>query len=66
MRLCIKSPQAKVQKAKKKLKKTKVMHNQLMTEAGLMEWEKEEAKYRYQQMTSWKINWAQIETPFCQ
>jgi len=62
----VKLLQAKLQKAKKKLKKTKVMHNQLMTESGLMEWEKEEAKYRYQQMTSWKINWAQIETPFCQ
>jgi len=35
-----------------------------MTEAGLLEWEKEEAKFRYQKMVSWKINWAQIETPF--
>jgi len=35
-----------------------------MTEAGLLEWEKEEAKYRYQQMASWKIDWTQIETPF--
>merc|ERR1711971_56046 len=60
----VKLLQAKPEKAKKKLKKTKLMHNQLMTEAGLLEWEKEEAKYRYQKMASWKIDWTQIETPF--
>ena len=64
VRLCIKSPQAKVQKARKKLKKTKLMHNQLMTKAGLLEWEAEEAKFRCQQMTPWKIDWTQIEAPF--
>ena len=65
MKFCLKPrSQAKVQKAQKKLKKTKLVHTQLMTEAGLLEWEVEEAKFRYQQMVPWKIDWAQIETPF--
>jgi len=55
--------QAKVQKAKKKLKKTKLVNTQLMTKAGLLEWEAEEAKFRYQQMVPWKIDWTQIEKP---
>ena len=64
MIFCLKPPsQAKVQKAKKKLKKTKLVNTQLMTKAGLLEWEAEEAKFRYQQMVPWKIDWTQIETP---
>ena len=43
-------PQAKLVKAKRKHAKTKALHNQLLTEAGLLEWELEEAKYKYQQM----------------
>ena len=43
-------PQAKLVKAKRKHMKTKALHNQLLTEAGLLEWELEEAKYKYQQM----------------
>ena len=35
-----------------------------MTEAGLLEWEAEEAKFRYQQMVPWEIDWTKIETPF--
>ena len=49
-------------KAKRKHMKTKALHNQLLTEAGLLEWELEEAKYKYQQMVPWKIDWDQIET----
>ena len=65
MIFCLKPPsQAKVQKAKKKLKKTKLVNTQLMTKAGLLEWEAEEAKFRYQQMVPWEIDWDQIETPF--
>jgi len=46
--------------------KVKLHEKTLSTEAGLLEWEKEEAKYRYQQMASWKIDWTQIEIAFCQ
>ena len=42
--------------------KTKALHNQLLTEAGLLEWELEEAKYKYQQMVPWKIDWDHIGT----
>ena len=43
-------PQAKLLKAKRNHAKEKALHNQLLTEAGLLEWELEEAKYKYQQM----------------
>ena len=56
-------PQAKLLKAKRNHAKEKALHNQLLTEAGLLEWELEEAKYKYQQMVPWKIDWTQIEKP---
>ena len=55
-------PQAKLLKAKRNQAKEKALHNQLLTDSGLLEWELEEAKYKYQQMVPWKIDWDQIET----